>query len=223
MRPTAARADTREGTRGGSGPPPLPVDPPTTPLRPLDLPALPAEPPAAFVRRASRSATASSTVPPVSLSSGPEPTIVVVRERPRAAWFIGAGLLGAACALVAVRFVTSGRASALSGDHAPPAVAAVSPVETPAPSVAPVAPVAEPVVSTVGSGTASGPAVVVHFAADQGVAIVASPVSPSPVSPAPAPRPAPRAAPTPESAAKKRALLTTEQQLADAQLKASMR
>lgn len=242
-------------------------------------------PPSAFVRRssptippigaASSSAVAepsAGSVAPLSLSPGhAESSVVVVRERPKLGWVIGAAAIGALCAFGATRLLASG---APPEEHAAPsaastvAVPSVGTAASPGAALTPLAPpvVGPPPVAPPSAVVAPGPSVaVMRFGDDQGVAIKRSPRAPVPapavasavakavplrprtsaasggVGPAlpdgtfglgasdgasvtttapPAPPPAP-VAPPPESA-KKRAL-TPEQQLAEAQLKASMR
>ena len=262
---------------------------PRIPL-PADLPAGPAlVPVGAFVRRSSAGpftwagppeSLAGSGHPSASGSVAPvtaEPTVIVVRGRPRAAWVLGAAAMGAVLAIAAGRLLTT------SPPAAPPLVAvAVAPTtlsETTLPSTAVTAPPSglAPAVALPPMPLATPkPPAVVTFGDDQGVAIKAAPrvaaptphaaavvvapphaaavaVAPprasasapsaataakstsgalpdgslalggsaSPVAARPAAPPASAAPPAPEPPKKK--ALTPEQQLAEAQLKASMR
>lgn len=256
-------------------------------------------PPAAFIRRSSPalaypvssmtlpptgpSQSSVGSVAPVSMSGStqgtPEPTVILVRERPRSIWIVAAAAVGALGAIAAMRF-----APAVNVERAPvaephaaaqppsvpapvlplPSTAVVVPVASSAPpaAVAPVALAAAPVAPAASAGSPA----VMRFAEDQGATIkapVAAPRRPAAAaSPAAAPAarpasPSPRvpsmgpalpdgsfglgrsdtttaaAAPAPPLTAsapvviapeppRKRAL-TPEQQLAEAQLKASMR
>lgn len=235
-------------------------------------PSLPSVPSPASLDSVAPLASSPSARPPH------EPTVIVVRERPRTAWFVGSAVVGAACAVVAMRLL----AVAPFASEPPPAPAVhatevaqqAPPVVTPLPAAAPLA--------------SAAPVTVVKFDDTQGVAIDVAPpasASPSPIAaaalpaavaaapkapapvvkapPPPAPKPvvaaapapkptaatssrlpdgsyglggsdnvpatAPAPAPSPAPAAppaggtpKKRAL-TPEQELAEAQLKASMR
>jgi hypothetical protein len=262
-------------------------------------------PPAAFVRRSSpalaspvSSAASSATLPPaassrsgvgsvapVSMASvaqaSQEPTVILVRERPRSIWIVAAAAVGAIAAIAAMRFAPS-----VPGERTttvePPAAAA--PPAAPLPATAVAVPVASPASTgsvvaaapaaasaAVAPGSASAatpPGAVMHFADDEGVAIkapapaprrpsVSAPAVGAPAAPAArpagqAPRPpsmgpalpdgsfglgrsetATAAAPSPPPSLtatapsspeppRKRAL-TPEQQLAEAQLKASMK
>ncbi len=224
------------------------------------------------------SAAALDSVAPVSSGARHEPTVIVVREKPRTAWFVGSAVVGAACAVLAMRLL----AVAPSG---PKAASAAPRVEAPAAIVTP-----EP--DAVSQAAAAPPVAVVKFDEKEGVAITLSAPSASAAPPplpathvphapvpataspakAPAPPPPPPAAPSkpptpagtayaaakpsspagtsrlpdgslglggsdivtpsapvtaapaapPPAAGKKRAL-TPEQELAEAQLKASMR
>jgi hypothetical protein len=202
------------------------------------------------------------SVAPVSAERSPSPTVIVVRERPKAAWVIGAAAIGAVCAVLASRLVMSPDAPAPSaGAVSPPTLPSVAAPVLPAPPAvaaapAPVAPSAAPQASVA----------IMRFGDDQGVAFKAPPrppaaattgapaAPPPPVAAAPAPRPrasavgpalpdgslslgaTPTAQPTPARISapaspappapppeKKPRVLTPEQQLAEAQLKASMR
>lgn len=254
-----------------------PILPPAAPSYAALTRATPAQP-------SDRNVSSVSSVAPVSLSQRPnEPTVIVVRERPKAAWIVAAAALGALGALTATRLLGP---PAL---EAPVAAAAQAPLAPPPSTVVVVPAASSPPAGALGtSPTAphvSGPALADHttpavmrFGDDQGVAIgavkaaapalAASPApapraptaarqaSPRPAAPrvqpprlgpalpdgsfglgrtesAPAPHaaapvvaPAPPApaAPAPPAAepGRKRAL-TPEQQLAEAQLKASMK
>ncbi|HSO33432.1 MAG TPA: hypothetical protein VLT33_12950 [Labilithrix sp.] len=217
-------------------------------------------PPPAFVRRSSpmiavageASGASARSVAPVSFGDRtPEPTVIVVRERPKAAWVIGAAVIGALVAGAASRLVmTSAEDPPAAASRAPPAAIAPPPgvVVAPPPAVTVAVP---PAVAAPAASVA-----IMRFGEDQGVAFKApprpaaptAPIAPtsarprapaggpgladdasltlgaSPPSPprASAPAPAPSPAPPPAETARKRAL-TPEQQLAEAQLKASMR
>ena len=224
--------------------------------------------PAAFVRRSSpelaRPASIGS-VAPVSMSSLPsaqasaEPTVILLRERPRSIWILAAAALGALGAVAAMRFAPA------AVSHETVAGAAAQAPSPPAPVLSlPSTAVVPPIASSVPAAPA-----VMMFTDEQGVAIKSIPAPAAPavgaaaprksVTPAtaaapPAPRPAqaPRApsmgpalpdgsfglgrsdtttassppsltaaAPAPEPPRKR--ALTPEQQLAEAQLKASMK
>ena len=244
---------------------------------------------AAFVRRSSPSvppvaafssgSSGSSgrslgSVAPVSMSASPsrspEPTVILVRERPRSIWIVAAAAFGALGALAAMRLApaagehSTGAATQAASQPAPALALPSTAVVGPSAVVLPVA--SAPAVSVV-APAAPAPEVM-HFADDQGVAFKApapppapAPRKPSSGIPGPAGAPAARPAQTPRapslgpalpdgsfglgrsetstapalspspaltvSAAppepmRKRAL-TPEQQLADAQLKASMK
>jgi hypothetical protein len=223
-------------------------------------------PPAAFVRRSSPilpvAAPSSSShvnvgsVAPVSMSQAErarEPTVILVREPPRAAWIVAAAAFGAAIAIGAMRF-TSAPAADPAGAAPPPQ----APVALPPTAV--VAPVAVPAHVAAIAPPPSLPApAVVRFSDDQGVAIKApapQPVARKGVPSAPSVRPAGNAPPAPRASSMGPALpdgsfglgraetsspppappsltapapeprkrvLTAEQQLAEAQLKASMK
>ena len=239
--------------------------------------SLPASAPSSVV---AANASAFGSVAPVSMTSlpqaGHEPTVIVVRERPRSVWILAAAAFGAACAIAAMRLgpvngeagvVMDPRAAVLAPAPAPlPPTAVVAPGVVSAPSAAPV--LASASASTVvapprSTAPASG---VMNFADDQGAAIrLPSPLAPpSPPSPRkaagappgvpapPAARPAPRVpsmgpalpdgscglgrsdtttaaappsltAPPPAPEPPRKRVLTPEQQLAEAQLKASMK
>jgi hypothetical protein len=251
---------------------------------PVLLAAVPAAAPSSYVAAVAASSASSvasaggtsGSVAPVSMpmTQRHEPTVIVVRERPRAAWIIAAAAMGALGALGAMRFVAPPAAAALevrSTAVAAPQAAPTTEASVIAPVVAPsttdrVAAVAP--VASVASSTAGLPPAIVHFGDDDGVAFKSparrssSPAAPSapaapvapPVAPgirstgprapsmgpalpdgsfglgrsdtattasAPPPAPALTASVAPE-APRKRAL-TPEQQLAAAQLKASMK
>lgn len=194
----------------------------------------------------------SPSVAPVSISREPgaphEPTVIVLRERPKLAWIVAAASLGALAAIAVTRLLAApAPAASVNADEHAPSVNAAAATTAP-PSAAVVLPVATPVASAapVASVAPSASVAVVRFGEDQGVAIPRRPVAP-PGAARPAPRtpkqaplgpalpdgsfglghvdtlpsltPAPVAAP-PEPAKKR--VLTPEQQLAEAQLKASM-
>ncbi len=208
------------------------------------------------------------SVAPVSSDRTPSPTVIVVRERPKAAWVIGAAAIGAVVAVLASRLVMTvdgpgarpAAASPPTLTSAAPPVLAVPPANVVAPAAPSVAPPASP--PAWGSPSPSPSPEVMRFGDDQGVAFkapprppVAGPVTPAPVAASTAPRPraaalgpalpdgslslgaspstparpssaaaAPSPPPPPPPPEKKPArVLTPEQQLADAQLKASMK
>jgi hypothetical protein len=194
---------------------------------------VPAAPPSSDKLTTVRNA---SSLPPVSLGNTPEPTVIVVRERPKAGWIIAAAMIGAVCAVFGTRLVGSASVEEHAGANAsapPPAVTSVTTIAT--------ALVAPP-------PSSAKPPSIVRFDDDQGVAIpalqsstsasaaaktarptprpthapasAASQAAPPPATPTPPP-PAP-AAPAAVEAPKKK-VLTPEQQLAEAQLKASMK
>lgn len=214
------------------------------------------------------------SVAPVSAASGArvhEPTVIVLREKPKRAWYVGSAVVGAACALVAMRLVATSSAA-----PRPPATnvsASVSPNVT----VAQATPLA--VTPAASPAPSAAPVTVIRFDETQGVAITVPTAAPPPVVPAVhapphppaepptksappvataaalavapkppvskptptastklpdgsfslggsdtvAPTPAPRPAPAPAPAPARKGPLTPEQELAEAQLKASMR
>lgn len=245
-------------------------------------PVLPVAAPSSFAALTRATADApsernASSVAPVSVSQRPnEPTVIVLRERPKAAWILAAAAIGALGAIVGTRLLGHAEERALPAVAAaaplaaPPSTALVIPAATAAAALAPAtaaAPssTAAAVVSAVVAPSHAPSANVMRFADDQGVAIKA-PAAAAPAAPvAPAARPAARparpstrlgpalpdgsfglgrsdgaagagastttaAAPSPPPApapaapepARRRAL-TPEQQLAEAQLKASMK
>lgn len=227
-----------------------------------------APPPAAFARRSIPDRPAVS-VAPVSMPAivqghTPEPTVILVRERPRAIWILAAAVCGAFGALAATRLLPA------PPPEAPAPVVAAAPPAAPLPLPSPVvvAPVAAPAPSPpVAPAPAAGN--VMRFGDDQGVAIKAiTPITPPAPQPARKPAPAgtsgastsrpvaPRApsmgpalpdgsfglsrsesasaaatpppsltasAVTPSPEPRRARALTPEQQLAEAQLKASMK
>ncbi|MDB4945173.1 MAG: hypothetical protein JWP97_4707 [Labilithrix sp.] len=210
-----------------AGPPPLPARARAAPGGPTghagalapSTPSVPSAPAAAFVRRSSPFLTSAFAppreAPPVALApAAPERTIIVVRERPRAAWFVAAALLGAAGALGGVRLVMSHAAPVPPAVTAPapstgvaPAASAAAIVTPPSPALAPQASLAgAPLPAPAADGGPASGAAVIRFGDDDGVAITV------PASPPAAPPEPPR-----------RRALTPEQQLAEAQLKASMK
>jgi len=222
-------------------------------------------PPPAFVRRSSpmipiarHGAGDPGSVAPVSSERTPSPTVIVVRERPKAVWVIGAAAIGAVFAVLASRLVMTAH-----GPEARPAAASPPTLASAAPPVLAAAPavVVAPVPAAPPSAPPSPSASIMRFGDDQGVAFKAPrplaappgavPVAPSPVAASTAPRPrasavgpalpdgslslgatsttptstssAAAAARAPAPPEKKPRVLTPEQQLAEAQLKASMR
>lgn len=157
----------------------------------------------------------SETPPPVVSSLVPvavpseakavEPTVIVLRERPKVGWIVASAAIGALCALAAAKLVTS------SHDDGPAAAAQTTSTTTiatavmngPAPA-APLPPVAttnaitpNPMLANPAPITAPAPATtgaVVRFADEQGVAIaapkpttaVAGPAAKPAIAPAPA-------------------------------------
>ncbi len=139
--------------------------------------APPSGPAPAFVRTSSSSPpSAASPVAPVALTAVPEPTVIVVRQPPRTAWIVASAVVGAACALGAMRLLPSGPSASHASEPAP---VVASPAPPPAPS-----PILAPAV-TATHANAAAPAVV-KFAEGQGVAIVAPAIAPA-APPAPAP------------------------------------
>lgn len=233
---------------------------------PITLVARESSPPLpAFVRRSSsmipiarHGAGDPGSVAPVSSERTPSPTVIVVRERPKAAWVIGAAAIGAVFAVLASRLVMT-----VDGPEARPAAASSSTLTSATPPVLAVPPaivVAPAAPSVAASASASASPEVMRFGDDQGVAFkapprppVAGPVTPAPVAASTSPRPraaalgpalpdgslslgaspstparpsspaasAPSPPPPPEK--KPARVLTLEQQLAEAQLKASMK
>jgi hypothetical protein len=131
-----------------------------------------------------------------------EPTVIVVRERPRAAWIFAAAAIGALGALGATRFLAPPAAAheVLAPVAAATQIAQALPA---APSTAVVAPpvvvVAPPPTSLVAPAASGLAPAIVHFGDDQGVAIKsAAPRRPNALAPAAAaPAAAPPAAATP--------------------------
>lgn len=205
-------------------------------------------PPAAFVRRstpavafpfpsssamlpaAAPSQATHVSVAPVSMPSvapvAQEPTVILVRERPRSIWILGAAAVGALVAVAAMRFVpvslerpavepsaaaaqpqAASTALPSTAVTAPVAASAAAPISLPlvvplpaAASAALTAPAvaAAPSSSPPSSSPPSSPGAVMHFAEDQGVAISV------PAAPAAAPRKTitqPAASPAPRPAA----------------------
>lgn len=188
-----------------------------------------------------------SSVAPVALSRppSPEPTVILVRERPRTAWIVASAAIGAVVAFAATRVLSFGDAQTATAAPAPivTSITTTLPAEITLPPAAVVAP---PAPAPAPTPTAA----VVKFGDDQGVAIpatpapVAVPIAKPKLKPAPkpsagptlpdgsyglgaraeapkVPTTVPAAAPEPSPAPKKP--LTPEQQLAEAQLKASIR
>jgi hypothetical protein len=259
------------------------------------LAAIPAAAPSSYVavaaavsgeekRTGDDKSSASSVAPvamPLSLAHGAqrvEPTIIVVRERPRVAWIFAAAAIGALASFGATRLMSSPAPVASttppSAEVAPAAAAAVaagpstavvspSPPSPPSPPSA-AAPPAPAALATQAAAPATPAPAIVHFGEDEGVAIkspaASAPARRSPpsapaggattrstapripsmgpalpdgsfglgrsdtstTSSASAPAPALTASAVAPAADRKRAL-TAEQQLAAAQLKASMK
>jgi len=240
--------------------------------------AMESAPPPAFVRRSSPMISVAAEAPNEPASVAPEnvsertpsPTVIVVRERPKAVWVVGAAAVGAALAVLASRLVMSRDAS--WGHPAAGTVTTTAPVLPSAGSPALV--VAPAPVAASAKPSASESPTVMRFGDDEGVAFkavrppaslpgsastlaapatvaAAAPVAVStavpdsrasavgpalpdgslslggtPTTPTPTPtRTSPPSAPAPPAPeqAKKPRPLTPEQQLAEAQLKASMR
>jgi hypothetical protein len=203
---------------------------------------------------------AASSIAPVSMSSSEsssrspvEPTVILVRQPPKAAWVVAAAFLGAACALMGMHLLTR------SADSPPPIVLAAPPppVTTQATPASPPAPTPTPTPATVRfnddqamaviaapaptvSATPAAKPAVTTAAKTTNVAPLPKPATkpsslgpklpdgsmaltkmPSTAPPAAAPSPPPEPAPAPPPGPKRR--LTPEQELAEAQLKASMR
>jgi len=143
------------------------------------------------------SPSGASVVPVSAPPRTVEPTVILVRERPKAGWVIGSAAVGAVCALVAARLLGTGGV-----DRPPPAPAAALAAPPLAPVTAsaavasqPVAPAAvssaaAPAASSVAPATSVVAPAVVRFGDDQAVAIdVAKPVAASPRVPAPSAKP----------------------------------
>lgn len=188
----------------------------------------------------------------MSSTPGPvEPTVILVRQPPRTGWVVAAAFLGAACALFAMHLLarpaeTPAAAASAVAVPPPPVATTAAPVAPPAPPatvrfnddqgvavVAPPAPPApaKPVVTTASIKTPPAPASPAKAAAkpaaslgpklpDGSMALGArasdATTATKPAAPAAATEPAPAS-----NAPKKK--LTPEQELAEAQLKASMR
>jgi hypothetical protein len=146
--------------------------------------AVPAAAPSSYVAVVAAAAASSASngaagsVAPVSLpmSQRQEPTVIVVRERPRAVWIVAAAALGALGALGATRFLSTpaaaleapeARAAAVAPPQAAPVLPALA-VTAPA-SPAPPAPSAPPASPALGAPAL--PPAIVHFGDDDGVAI----------------------------------------------------
>ena len=197
-------------------------------------------------------ARAASSVAPVSLSEAtPEPIVIVVRERPKARWVLAAALIGAVCALGGTRLVGRLDAPNDAGPSAAAPPAATSPPVVTAPPAATTPPAVAAPAPLPSTAPAAQPAVM-HFDDDQGASILALPApvvvarpatprsrasaigsalpdgsldlggAPAPARPTAAPA-APPLAPAPVEPVARKRPLTPEQELAEAQLKASMR
>lgn len=200
---------------------------------------------------------AASSIAPVAMNSTPgpvEPTVILVRQPPKAAWVVAAAFLGAACALLGMRVLTQkadGPQTIVLTAPPPPATQAQAPAAQPvAPPPPPAtvrfndeqgvaviaaptttvsaAPAPKPVVTTASIKTstpsASKPASLGPKLPDGSMALTKAPVAPAPQAPPPVVKAAPEksepaAAPPPSQKRK----LTPEQELAEAQLKASMK
>lgn len=142
------------------------------------------------------SAPSYDSVAPVSAASGArvhEPTVIVLREKPKTAWYVGSAVVGAACALLAMRLV----ATSTAAPRPPPTDVAAS-VSHEAPAATVVTPAAPP-------ASAAPPVTVIRFDDTQGVAITVPPAAPPAVPPsahpaAHAPPPAAPHAPPPAAA-----------------------
>lgn len=175
-------------------------------------PVIPAATPSSYASLVASSIAAAESkagsVAPVSFSERPnEPTVIVVRERPRAAWIVAAAAMGALGSIAVTRILAGpgdDRApAALVATQAPlaappstvvvpPAVVATA-TSTPAiatggtaatQAAATPGPVAAASTLAPGAGAPTSSAAVVHFGDDQGVAIKAP--APQPRRPAPA-------------------------------------
>lgn len=188
---------------------------------------------------------AASSIAPVAMNSTPghvEPTVILVRQPPKTAWIVAAAFLGAACALLSMRLLmrpVDPPQTIVVTSAPPPSNPTPAPAAPPAPATVRfnddqgVAVIAAPT-TTVSSAPAPKPVV---------TAVVATPPKPAakpaslgpklpdgsmaltkaPEKPAPAAAPPPAAPPEPAAPAGKKKPLTPEQQLAEAQLKASMK
>jgi hypothetical protein len=125
------------------------------------------------------SASSYDSLPPVASSRAPEPTVIVLREKPRTAWIAASAVVGALCAVAAMRLVTV-RAPVVNPT---PSAAAVAPVPEAAPAshavarAATVAPAAAPRAS---ASPEPPPPTIVRFDDAQGIAIVMTPPAPAP-------------------------------------------
>ena len=199
-------------------------------------------PQSAFARSSPFVPVGSSSIAPVASSISPppsstaaEPTVILVHQPPKSGWIIASAISGAAAALAAMFLLMPAR-------HAPEASTPASVAAAPAPSpfLAPAPPLA--VVAPQETATAATPAVV-RFDEAQAVAVTApapAPVAPpkvvvakpaAPAAPAAKPIVAAKSAPAPSTSAPAlepdppapKRKLTPAQELAEAQLKASMK
>lgn len=215
------------------------------PAAPLSVSAIPT--PVFSRTTSSPHLPAASSIAPVAMSSAPgpvEPTLILLRQPPKAAWVAAAAFLGAACALLGMHLLTRSvdppqtvvvtappppTQATLAAPAPPPAtvrfnddqgmaVIAAPPATV---SAAPAATAPKPVVTTAAVKPAAKAASLGPKLPDGSMALTTkAPSSPPPAAqPAPQPQPAPAA---PAAAAQKKQL-TPEQQLAEAQLRASMR
>lgn len=76
-----------------------------------------------------------SSVAPVAVASA-EPTVIVVRDRPRTAWVIAAAAIGALAAVTAMRFASPREATAAAPAMTTPAAGNAPPAPAPAPASA---------------------------------------------------------------------------------------
>ena len=114
-------------------------------------------------------AAGSGSMAPVSLPARGEPTVIVVRERPRAEWMMGSAAIGAFCAVAVMAVIARWAAPS-----APAPVAATAPASPPPAAVA--AEAAEPASAAAPVTTAAtSKKGVVQFGEGQGLAIRSGP------------------------------------------------
>jgi hypothetical protein len=202
--------------------------------------------PSLFARKTPDAASAPSSVatssvfpsvPPVAFPSDApraeknEPTVILLRERPRGAWVFGSAAIGALCAVTAMHFLGQWATppappppTVVTMAAAPPATAITPPVAVEATP----APAAEPKQEAKPIPTVKLTPPVVRFNDDQGVSI-AKPKAKPVAAPAKAPLVPDSAtaakvdpAPPPPPPPKPKKPLTPEQELSEAQLKAAL-
>ncbi len=187
--------------------------------------------PSIFTRTSASPAPGDTTpvtsVAPVAMSTPPRAaenaTVILLRERPKTAWIAASAAVGALCALVVTRMFSS----APEAPAAPPVAAVTAPPPAPAPSqAAAVITFDDDDALSIPAPSATANKAPIHVAPP---VVTAKPIAT--VKPAIAPTPKASAAPSalaakspePPPAPPPKRPLTPEQQLAEAQLKASMR